>query len=327
MTDVSPSERALRRLRDPDDPAARELAGLVAGRIRDAPLADLVPERRVAEVWAGAIVTLARGDRLAPWLREQVGALLEAGEQTAGPARARIPTGGAELTEAVLAQPFAPTEALVFRLVNQPSVQGLVRYVLADAVRAIGRRLGSGPDPSTPPPAWRGLLRSVRDNLGGVAGRIVDVVREEVDGVLDGRMGAAVSGVTDRAVRTLAAYVADPAHAEAFAETRVAVVRELLDTPVAELAAQGWALSVDAAVADLVAALQGVAARPDLVDAVQADVRRVIGATGGQTLGQTLDALELDEVWQELATALAEPAIRSLVATDAFAAFWARLHA
>ncbi len=320
MTDES--SRALARLRDPHHPAATELAGLVARQVRDVPLADLVPPDRVAAAWAGAFTTLASGDRLEPWLRAQVGEILASMEATDAPLRDQLLVGTEETLVAVMRQPFAPSEELLFRFVDQPALRSLVGFVLNDAIRAVGRRLGAGSESGL-----RGLFRSVKDNLGDVAGAIVDAVREEVDGVLDGRTSTAVRSVTERAVRTLAAYVADQTHAEAFAEMRAALTVEVLDTPVAELAAQGRAIDLDRAIADVVAAVRVVAERPDLAERLQADLERGLGLAAGRTLGQEIDALGLDAAWQEIATVLAEPAIRSLVATDEFAAFWERLHA
>ncbi|MEM6926036.1 MAG: hypothetical protein AAF602_03830 [Myxococcota bacterium] len=322
MSDAS--TRALARLRDPNDPAATELAGLVAQQLRDVALSDLVPARRVAEVWAGGWRALASDDRLGPWLTEWIEALLSTAEQDRSTLREQIPVGGTEIAEALLRQPFTPGEDLLFRLVNQPALRGLVGYVLDDAVRAIGRRLGTG---SPGDSRLRGLLRSVKDNLGDVASSIVDVVRDEVDGVLDGRMTQAVQAVTERAVRTLAAYVADESHDAAFAEMRGALVGELLDTPIPELAAEGRAFDVDRAVADVVSAVRGVAGRDDLVARIHADLERGLDLASGRTLGQELDVLGLDETWRALGTTLAEPAIRSLVASDDFEAFWQRLHA
>ncbi|MEO0602175.1 MAG: hypothetical protein AAF211_12110 [Myxococcota bacterium] len=322
MSDAS--TRALARLRDPNDPAATELAGLVAQQIRDVALSDLVPARRLAEVWADGWRALASDARLGPWLTRWIEEVLSTAERERSTLREQIPVGGTEITEALLRQPFTAGEDLLFRLVNQPALRGLVGYVLDDAVRAIGRRLGTG---SPGDSRLRGLLRSVKDNLGDVASSIVDVVRDEVDGVLDGRMTQAVQAVTERAVRTLAAYIADDAHAAAFADMRGALVGELLNTPIPELAAEGRAFDVTQAVADVVEAIREVAAREDLVDRVQADLERGLDLASDRTLGQELDALGLDETWRALATTLAEPAIRSLVTTDDFEAFWRRLHA
>lgn len=320
------ADRALQRLRDPSHPAVAELARLLALQTRDVPLDALVPAEALAAHGAAAVRTFGEGDRSERWLRARLDEALAAAGAEPRPVREVLPVGTAQAIEAVLAPPYVASEALVFRLVDQPALQQLVRHVLDDALKAVGRRLGSTSDPEAPPPAWRELLRSVRNNLGDVAGTIVDVVKDEVDGVLDGRVRTAVTNASEGAIRTIARWLADPGHAAAFAEMRTAMATEVLHTPVADLAGPLDDSVRDAVVRGLVDTVRALAARPDLEARLEDEIRRALALTERRSLGAWLDELDLSDVYLEAATQLVVPAVQNMVTTEAFAGFWARLH-
>ncbi|MEN0061935.1 MAG: hypothetical protein AAGA48_07260 [Myxococcota bacterium] len=325
----TPADRALARLRDPNHSATATLARLVARETRDRPLTDLVNVEAVAAHWATGLRQLAQGDRLEPWLERQITEALDAAPpETLEEALPFGQLGTIQLAKATVGHPFTVSEDLVFRIINQPALQALLGHVLSEAIRAVSRRLGGQTDGETTPP-WRGLLRSVRDNLGGVAGQIVDAVREEVDGVLDGRMTAAIQHASERAVRSVARYLADPAHAQAFAEMRAAVVNEVLSTPVSQLADEARDPSLTPLIETWVATARRLAAQTDLDARIAEDLRSALTAASSARghLGAWLDDLELGESYLDVAAALVEPTIRQMVTRDEFARFWTDLHA
>jgi hypothetical protein len=329
------SDVALARLRHPDGAALRGLAALVADEIARAPLSELVPPARVAAEVRRWIVAAAAS----PTARDAVIRRVEALRRSAATPAWRdrtlrgwmVPELESPLRE-LLATPWSPDEALVLRLINHGSVKSLLASVLSASLQGFVDRVRNVDDGllggigGKAVQRGRGLFGGLASGLGSAAEGLVGTVRAEIQSALEGRIQPFVGQASEDAVARIAAWLADPEHADSLAELRLAVADVVLDTPVAE-----WARQLDGVdlgrVADLVlAAARGAAERPDFDDRVGEAVRAALDLVGDGTLAGALDEAGLREAWRASLTDAGAERLHSLVATDTFATWWEELH-
>jgi hypothetical protein len=331
--DDDAAQRALNRLRDPSGEALTALARMVVEETTATPFATIASPRWIAGQLATALEAGTRGDMLRGWVDKRIASERERWGAEDRPLRAFVPDEAHEPLRELLGRAYAPDEKLMLRIVDQPAIRGMVRVVLTDTVTRFRRRLSEwdagllGGIGKRAAARGRGILGNVGRNLGGMAENLVDVVREEVDGALEGRITDFVTGATTEAVRTIARYSADPAHAGQFGELRLAVLDVVLDTPIRELATEADKLKPETAVDVVVAAVRSAVAQADFVDRAEERVAKVLSEAGDGTLGAWLDEVGLREVWTDTTTELVSDRLRAVVGTEKFEGWWTGLFA
>jgi hypothetical protein len=307
---MNPSDLALSRLRDPENPALAALARLVVDETTRTPMRELASPA---------------------WLTSQLTAALEQARLVGEDRKLRewLPTEAEAPLRELLGREYAPSEPLTLRIVDQPAMRNLLKVVLSDTVTRFRRRVSD---------ADAGMLgglgkraaargRGFLGNLGGLAENLVDAVKEEVDHALEGRVGDFVNHATGEAVKTVARYLAEPSHAAQFSEMRLAVLDVLLDTEIRELAREGEKLGPEVAVDVVVASVRGMLAAPDFRERTEARIAAVIAEAGDGTFGAWLDEVGLHDVWRDTTSDLVAQRLRAVVGTPGFEAWWAGLFA
>ena len=217
----------------------------------------------------------------------------------------------------------------MYAIIDQAALRGLVRAVLGDALARWRKRVGD---------VDKGLLggigkkaaqrsKGLFGNLGGMAENLVGAVREEVENTFDVRVGDVTQGATQEAMRTIARYLADPEHAPAFAEMRLSVLDVLLGRTVADVVREADKLGPEDALAVVVGALRAAVAAPGFRERLEARFEVVMAEAGDGTFGAWLDEVGLRDVWTDTTTELVTERLAAVVESEAFAAWWAALHA
>lgn len=322
-------DRALERLRDADDPALGDLAVLVADHVAARRLDEVLDSARLASAAADALRALAADDEA----RRRLVTRLEAERADLKATREPLRTWAvAELDATIrelLAVPVVPSEELTYRVINHEALRAMLREVLqgtltrfVDGVRSIDKGVLGGLG-SKVASRGRGLLGGV----GAAAEGLMGAVRDEVGARFDTSIRDSLGHATDEAVRAIARWVADPAHADTLARMRVSVFDVLLDVPVGDLVGEADAVDLDAISRTVWRGLQAAAARPDLEGVIHDAIAQARERRGDDTLGAWIDTLGLRDRWRDAARDLAADELRALVATPAFEAWWAALHA
>ncbi|HHO51140.1 MAG TPA: hypothetical protein ENK18_09790 [Deltaproteobacteria bacterium] len=325
------ARRALLRLRDPDGGSLQQLARMVVDQTTATPLRSLAAPRWIAGQLAAALEAGTRGDHLRAWVDRRIASERARWGEEQSPFRSYVPGEAMDPLRKLLGRAYAPEEELLFRLIDQPAIRGLIRTVLADVVHASRRRLGEvdgmlGGLGKRAARRSRGLLGNVGKNLGGMAENIVGAVREEVDTALDGRLTEFLQGATSEAVRTIARYASDPAHAESFGQLRLAILDVVLDTPIAELAQEADKLQPEDIVDVVVGGIRAAVQQPDFVPRIEERIAAVMEEAGDGTLGAWLAEVGLADVWIETTTELVTERLRAVVETTTFETWWGELH-
>ena len=150
---------------------------------------------------------------------------------------------------------------------------------------------------------------------------------EEVEAALDKRIKDFLGDATALSLEQVANQLSDPEYAETFAGFRLALLEEVLDTPLRDLVAEadnlGPADALDVVLEGVRAELQ----RDDFVERVEERIGQALDEAGDGTLGAWLDEVDLREVWVDTTTQLVTRRLAAVVSTDAFATWWADLHA
>lgn len=326
-------ERALARLRDTDGAALRSLAQLVVREATRTPIGQIAPPRWVASQLQTVIEGLSRGDLV----RSFVGKRLEAGRAHFAdedrPVGTWWPNEVDEPARRVLRQGWTPGEDMTFRILDQPAMRALVVEILTGVLtrfrgrlkRADGSILGGIGERAAK--RGRGLFGGVAGNLGGLASNVVGAVRDELEHGLDDMVKEFVESASRDVLKSIASYLADPSHEQAFADLRVGVLDVLLDTPVSEFAQEFDKVRPLELVDVVVAALHAAAAEPDFVDRTTERIQLVLDEAGDGTLGDWLEEVGLSEVWSETTTDLVAQRLQAVVRTDDFEQWWTELHA
>lgn len=333
------AERALARLRDPDGEALTRLARLVVEQTTATPLRDIATPRWIAGQIAAALEAATHGDHARAWVERRIAAERERWAEEQRTLRTFLPPEAEEPLRKVLGREYLANEELTFRILDQPAIRGLVREVLSTSLRNFRSRLAQvesgvlGEVGRRAAKRGRGIFGTVLpENLGQVAGNVrgltenlVGAVRDEVEQNLDGRIKEYVRGVTSDTLRTIAHYLADPAHAPAFADLRLAILDVVLDTPIRDLAGEADKLRPEEVVDVVVAALRSAVQAEDFVARTEQRISQVLAEAGDGTLGAWLDEVGLGEVWTDTTTELVASRLRAVVVTEAFEAWWADL--
>ena len=128
------------------------------------------------------------------------------------------------------------------------------------------------------------------------------------------------------AVRGIAAWLSDPAHADSLAAMRVSAMDVVLDTPVADLATEGDSLGTEEMVDLVWKAVAQASARPELARELEDVVRMVLTELEHDTLRAALSDLGFLETWHEATLDWLTGTVHQVVDSDAFATWWAALH-
>lgn len=321
-------DAALERLRDPESGALADLARLLVEETTATPLKAIVHPRWVASQLATALEAFSRGDLA----RSFVAARLEKGigewrthEELA---RDWFPAEVDGPLREVLQHPWAPDSGITLRILDQPAMRNLVAEVLTTMLVRFRKRMSQLDGGLLKNIGGRAAKRS-RSLFGGVADladTVVGVVKEEVEHGLDERVKEFVAGATRDALKGIADHIADPAHADAFAELRVGVLDVLLDTPVGDLVAEADKARPLEIFDVVVAAIRNTVHDPDFVATTEARVAAVLDETGDGTLAAWLEEVGLLEVWTDTTTDFIAQRLQAVVATPGFEAWWTDLH-
>jgi len=336
--------RALARLQAPDSPALFALARMVVDETTATPIAELASPRWLASQLQTVLEALTRGDTL----KLAVQARLDKGRDTWAsderPLRQVVPEEVVPPLEKLLGRPYTPSEGLMRRIMRQPAVRDLISRVLDDTLHRFGRRMRALDD-GAGGLGQRAARRGRRLGKGllaaaGVADVAHDLARtlsEEVEHAIEGRVKGFIGEATTRAAETMVSEASDPATAESFAAFRVALLHEILDTPIAELMAEAEGLGPMDAIDVLQEAIRAELDRTDagddgepartFTDRAEARIRAALDEAGDGTLGAWLDEVELREVWVDTTTELVAARLQAVVETDDFVAWWAALFA
>jgi len=326
------AESALARLRDPSDPSLAALARQIADQIVAVPLADVAPARWIASQITAALEAATRDAAFGDWIVRAIAAERERWGADPRPLRDVIPPDVVPPLREVLGRPWSPSEDLAFRVLDQAAIRTLVRDVLVEMLHRFRQRVGKvdggllGGLGKKAVQGGRGLFGGLRENLGGVADGFVGAVKEEMEFALDTKVRDFARQATSEVVRLIARDLAQPDRAAAFAESRIAILDVLLDTPRSELAAEADRLEPEDAVASIAAAARAVLTRPDFAPDLEARIATILAEAGTGTLGDWLAEVNLADVWTEATADLLSRHLGRVVATETFSAWWADLH-
>lgn len=326
--------RALARLRDADSPAVRDLARLIVEQTTATPLRDLATARWAASQIATALKAATHGDAL----REAAGRRIDEGRaRWAGDPRKvgeLLPAAAVPPLRALMERPFAPPARLTGRIVRQRAVRELVARVLEDTISRFGRSMrstdtrygGLGRAAASRGRAFgKGLLAAA--GVADVASDLVHAVADEFEAALERRVKDFLGDATTRALEQIVAQLADPERAQAFADFRVAVLDEILATPLAELAQDLDGLDPLDALDVVIEAVRAAVGAPDFIDRTEAWLAASLDDAGDGTLGAWLDEVELRDAWTSATTDLIADRLAATARTEAFGAWWAALFA
>ncbi len=321
--------RALARLQADDGEALTALARMVVDEATETPLRDIASPRWVASQLKAVLEAGTHGDQVRDWVDRRIAAERDRWSTDERTLRQFMVPEAEEPLRDLLGRAYAPDEELVFRIIDQAALRGLVRAVLADSMARWRKRVGD---------VDKGMLgglgkraasrgRGLFGNLGSMAENLVESVKEEVENTFDVRVGDVTSGANHEAMRAIARYIADPEHAAAFGEMRLQILDVLLDATIAELVLEADKLGPEEIVSVVVGATRAAVSRDDFVERTEARVAKVMEEAGDGTFGAWLDEVNLREVWADTTTDLVAERLKAVVHTERFLSWWSDLHA
>lgn len=332
MNDVA--TRALARLREGG--ATAELAAMVVDQTLATPITAIASPRWLASHLA-ATLEAGSGDAARAWAKSRLDHERARWADAPGTLRDRVPAEVEAPLRDLLGRPWSPDLELTGRVLDQAAIREVLRLVLTNGILRSRKRLSEvdnrlGGLGKRAARRGAGLLGGLRETvsgspLGGFAHDLVDTLKEEVEGTLDGRVAEFAATAARAEVMAVAAWVADPANADAFAALRLAILDVLLDTPLRDLLDEVEGMGPDQALDVVFGAVRAAVAAEGFVDRAEARIRTLLEEAGDGTLGAWLTEVELLDVWRASTTELVDGRLRAVVATDAFAAWWAALHA
>jgi hypothetical protein len=221
---------------------------------------------------------------------------------------------------------YVPSEDLVLRLLDQPSLRGLVHEVLESTVKGFRER-ALKVDDTVLGGFGRRAARRGAGLFGGLAEDLVGAVADEVEAKVERRVRDFLDQATGEALRTVARHLANPKNADMHANARVGMIDAVLDTPVRDLLREADAADPEAVVDLIVEVLRDAAASEDLVARVTERLEALSAEIGEGTLEGWLRDVDLLETWRDSTVEFLATRVASTARTPEFRAYWEQLHA
>ncbi len=317
----STAQRALRKLRRKGrGSAADKLAVVAVDDLLATPMADLIPPDEVTSRTVAVLAGLAAAANLDDLVRERIEFAEErlAGEE--GKVGDGLSDDARAALETLLAAPYTLDPEHTLKALDHEAMRGLVRRVLRETLTSFARRMR----PSVPESRVlkgigrraRKLASRPRERLGGLGDGVVGMVGGEVERQMERKVGEFVDGAVGSVLRRIAEYLAEPDNLESFGRMRVAGVRILLDTPVADGAVILDKLDRDQLVDVIAGFLRSLPDSPYTERWIRQAVEDETSVA--ETLGEYLERGDLLEPWRDWATAEIARRVRALAKGDAF---------
>lgn len=335
MTDLDPAAaRALARLQDADGTALTELARLVVAETTATPIGEIASPRWMASQLTTALQAASRGDTLRGALQARMDKGRDRWAAEERPLSDFVPDEVQPPLRQLVGRPWTPSEGLTRRIVRQPAVRELVADVLEDTIRRFGTRMRNVDDTmgglgqraaKRSRSLGKGLLAAA--GVADVAKGIVQTVSEEFEHALEARIRDFLGDATARALEQMVTQMSDPEYAETFAGFRVALLDEVLETPLKDLVAEAENMGPLDGYDVIVEAVRAQLAKEDFTASLETRIESAMAEAGDGTLGAWLEEIELRQVWEESTTELVAQRLQAVVRTEGFEHWWAGLFA
>jgi len=331
------AKRALAKLRDSEGEALNNLARMMVEQTTATPLKDIATPRWIAGQIATALEAGTRGDHARDWVDRRISSERERWGTEDKTLRGFLPEEVDKPLRELLGRPYAPDEDMIFRIIDQPAIRRLIREILTNTLAGfrqniknvddgvLGGTVGRAARRSRGLFAGMGRAAEVASNIGGVASNLAGAVRDEIESNMDGRVKEFVKQASQEQVRAIARYIANPEHADGFAELRLAILDVVIDTPIKDLAEETDKLHPEQIIDIVVGALRSAVAAEDFVDRTEERITQVLDEAGDGTLGAWLEEVQLLDVWTQTTAELIASRLKAVVATDDFTDWWEQL--
>lgn len=326
---VDPS---LSALRDPARGHVRALATIVVDHALATPITDLLPAPTLTARIRAALGEAAERPDLRAAVNDAVAAARSKAQGDGRALRELLLPGVEPAVREALALRWSPSEALVLRIINQPAMRELVASVLSETLHGFTARLKSadkgllGGLGERTARRGSGLFGALAGGISEAAGGIVGAVRDELGSAMETKVREFVESATEQAVRGIAAWLAEPQHADRLAVMRAGVLDVVLALTVREVAQEVEELDTDAITERVLAALRDMARDPEAEAHLTRAAEEALDLLPDRTLGALAARYGLDTPVRELTAAWLEPQLTSLVSSAPFEAWWRAIH-
>lgn len=276
--------------------------------VLDRPVGELVDPAWLARQLAATARAAVDDPQVEGWLRARVQDL-----------RVRVPAGPPAVPAAivdplrdVLRRPYLPDRALVGRLLDHDTARLLLKQLFQDTLVGFAQKVR----PALP--AGRGPLPFGR--LGRLGENVLGGLSQELEAQLEARAREFMDAGVQRLVEKLGDELCDPRLVREMGEWRAHGLEVALTTELAVFAGEVEKLDPDALVDAGAAVVRAFARREELPGELEAVLRAAMEAAEGRSLRSLLGGVEAHGVG--LIRAVLVERARSLVATEAFAAWW-----
>jgi len=316
------SDAALQRLRE-DPQHLSALAKLALEDLTERPLTEALPPQWLAKQLVAAMEAVQGNDAFRKVAEQQAQEALRRVRGTDQSLEDLLPEGTLPVLSDLVATPWTPSEELTLKLLQHPATKSF----LADILKSTLDRFvasASSLDNKLGGLGKRAMGRG--RGVFGAAGSMFDAVRSEMGNAFESKIADFLSQGTDETLRTLAAWIADPKHADMVADLRRHVLEVTWTTPIAELAQEAEALDPQILLTAGLKWLDLLDNQPNLEATLTSWIERVQAELPYQSLGGLLDDTGLRDLWFSATEQRMVELLRHIVKGDAFASWWEALH-
>ena len=296
------TDQVLQRLHDG---ALAELVDLASDHILDQPVHALVDVDWVSARIVQGLETWSQSDQTEAWFRDRIEQLRE--HTPDGQLGEHIPSDVSEPILDLIERPFVPDRAIIGRLLGHRAVESLVREMLIGTLQSFAQRL----KPSVPGGSRLRSLKRVGDGVLGGLGQVLE-------GQAESRVRDFVDTVMAQVMGQIADYICNPSNAEAFGRFRGHLIRQVLETPMADIDKEIDKLNPDDLVKTATAITRSLTARDDLQDEVRAIIQSLIDEAGDAPLRAHLADAGVAEDWHTEVRQVITMSAAGFIQTDAF---------
>jgi len=300
-----------------DDEHLRRLVSLATNDLLQRRVDELVDPEWLADRIAEGLRASADDDRTREWIQRRVTDFRERLQAEPGAPLERVDPELVEPLRELLARPYSPSPEVLLTLLDHAAMRELVREVLLNTLQAYAKHL-KVPDAAKQAIRSTRIGRSRLATWAGAARVAANMVGQEVEKRVEGRLYDFVDGALSDAIEIGVLHLCDPNKAEEFGRMRVDGLDSLRSLPAATWAAELDRLPMDTIIDDLHALVQNLARSPDTSRQLASLLTTVVAEAGERSARDFLDGSGLEDGWRPQLEELALERARAIVATEAF---------